>query len=415
MNKINEKPKIKKSKLTIDKTKIFKQENQKINKKRTSLFAKLFENKKLIKSEVCEQKKYNFVKEEQLFELILDDFEQQSKENKEKLNQKLYEIAISSINQNNSLQTNFSFYKIIELIDIGAYGKVFLGRSVFLNKEVAIKCFTKEEPQWGSLWEQEIQEMNILSELNHRNVVQFIDYYVTEKHFCYVSEYASRGNLFKFIKKNGVLDELVFIPIFKQIVEGMLYFKSQNVLHRDIKLENMLIDSDFIIKICDFGISVKMTENIKLNEFIGTPVYIAPEIVKGEGYNGFKSDVWSLGVLSFIALTGEIPFDGSTLDELKENILCSPFRFPKDIFLSDKMKLLISRMLEKDPFNRIDIEQVADLFSIKIHEVVLDSVEQRNQKLKKIENLKIEKRKIDFGMKTPFHNQIKALYKLLSC
>ncbi len=113
---------------------------------------------------------------------------------------------------------------------------------------------------------------------------------------------------------------------------------TNNILHRDVKLDNILLNEDNNIKICDFGISKRMYNNQVSFEHIGTPVYLAPEIISDQGYTGFGVDVWSLAVTSYIALTGEVPFKGSTLNELKKNISIFEFNPESVSHLSNKWK-----------------------------------------------------------------------------
>jgi len=114
--------------------------------------------------------------------------------------------------------------------------------------------------------------------------------------------------LLELLKNKGKFKEEEYIPIFEGIVRSLHYLHQKKILHRDIKLDNILLDWEKNVKVCDFGVSRKMKKNEKIFEHIGTPAYLAPEIIKEKGYEGFSADIWSLGILSFIALTGEVPF-----------------------------------------------------------------------------------------------------------
>lgn len=122
--------------------------------------------------------------------------------------------------------------------------------------------------------------------------------------------------------------------IFKQIVYGLAHIHTRSVLHRDIKLDNILIDSNDVIKICDFGVSKIIRRGAIINEQCGTPAYIAPEIIADEGYEGFFVDIWSLGVLLFAMLSGTVPFKAPNMSELHELILRGEFEFPVPISVS---------------------------------------------------------------------------------
>ena len=103
----------------------------------------------------------------------------------------------------------------------------------------------------------------------------------------------------------------------RQIVFGLAHIHSRNVLHRDIKLDNMLLDDDGAVKICDFGISTIIDKNKIIEDQCGTPAYLAPEIISNEGYQGFYVDHWSLGILLFAMLSGTVPFISDNMKDLK--------------------------------------------------------------------------------------------------
>lgn len=140
-----------------------------------------------------------------------------------------------------------------------------------------------------------------------------------------MTEYLEKGDLFSYVKENGQIDEVQFEKIFTQITSALVHIHSKSILHRDIKLDNILLDKNLNVKLCDFGISKLMKPNKAITEHIGTPVYLAPEIISEKGYTGFAADIWSLGVTAYISLTGEVPFKGSTIGELKKNILLFKF------------------------------------------------------------------------------------------
>ena len=122
------------------------------------------------------------------------------------------------------------------------------------------------------------------------------------------------------------------------------------------------------IKIADFGVSRKMKKKKLIYEHIGTPAYLAPEIIAENGYSDFKADVWSLGILAFIALTGMVPFKGESIKELNENILTKEIDYENPrLSLSDTMKYILSKMLIKNPKKRISLKKVAEIlkFSLK--------------------------------------------------
>jgi 5'-AMP-activated protein kinase catalytic alpha subunit len=148
--------------------------------------------------------------------------------------------------------------------------------------------------------------------------VRLFDTFETQKHICFVMELCSGGDLFSYIKKRRRLKEDVARFFFRQIIEGLAYVHNVKlVVHRDIKLENILLDATGNVKICDFGVSRQLkTEKQVMHEQCGTPAYIAPEILKDQGYSGFKVDMWSAGVCLYAMLIGSVPFKAGTMAAL---------------------------------------------------------------------------------------------------
>lgn len=260
--------------------------------------------------------------------------------------------------------TNLDFYRVIKPLGEGSYGKVYLGLSVLCELPVAIKCYDRAKIKSDSTCKRILQEIEILKFLNHPNIIKFFEIFENDKYIFMVLEYADKDDMFKFLKKNGKFKEHDFIPILAQILNGLHYLHSQHILHRDIKLDNILFNSEGQVKICDFGVSRRMNHKGLIHEHIGTPAYLAPEIVSGNGYSGFKADIWSLGVLSYIALFGNVPFKGDIIEDLNNNILNTDPVFPKNHNVSEQMVFVISRMLEKNPKKRLSLLQIAEQLDI---------------------------------------------------
>ena len=151
--------------------------------------------------------------------------------------------------------------------------------------------------------------------------------------------------------------ELQCRKMFKQIAEGVDYLHSINVAHRDIKLDNILIDDKAGIKIIDFGFSVLSAPAQKLKIFCGTPSYMAPELTQKREYEGKAVDMWALGVLIFVMLTGTFPFRGNSESELYARIQRGNFTVPD--YLSREAKKVISALLEVNSKKRITAREVS--------------------------------------------------------
>ena len=141
-------------------------------------------------------------------------------------------------------------------------------------------------------------------------------------------EYAGGGDLLHFVRKRKNLEEEAAKKIFKQVVHGIAHCHCRSVLHRDIKLDNILIDEEGGIKICDFGVSRLITKNQSIQEQCGTPAYLAPEIIADKGYKGYYVDLWSLGVLLYAMLQGDVPFRAASMEALLELIMKGKLEFP---------------------------------------------------------------------------------------
>ena len=134
-------------------------------------------------------------------------------------------------------------------------------------------------------------------------------------------EVCGGGDLLTYVRRRRKLKEDTARFLFKQIVTGLAYCHTKNVLHRDIKLDNILLTSQGDVKICDFGVSKLVTPGERMTEQCGTPAYIAPEVFKNQGYEGFASDIWSAGVVLYAMLFGAVPFKASNMAELHKYVL----------------------------------------------------------------------------------------------
>ena len=158
-----------------------------------------------------------------------------------------------------------------------------------------------------------IYETNLMKKLNHKNVTKILEMFEDKKYILIIMEYINGGNLFSFVKKRRKLSEKTAKYLFRQIIEGIKHIHENNIVHRDIKLENILIDVNNNVKICDFGIGKILSSNKELlYDQCGTPMYMAPEIFlssKKKGYEGPPVDIWSSGIALYIMLSGTLPFD----------------------------------------------------------------------------------------------------------
>ena len=248
------------------------------------------------------------------------------------------------IKKNNELPpTTLNFYKFVKMIGKGAFGKVTLGVHKLTGKQVAIKTIEKNYMQDDFSKRKVFQEVYLLKKIKHSNVIRLLEVFESSKHLLMVMEYAGGGDLLRLIKRKGKLQESDAKFIFKQIAYGLAHIHCRSVIHRDIKLDNILLDCEKGVKICDFGVSKIIKKGQVIQEQCGTPAYLAPEIIIDKGYEGFFVDVWSLGVLLFAMLCGTVPFKASNLDDLHKLILKGDFTFPTE--LSSEAQALVKGMI----------------------------------------------------------------------
>ncbi len=253
-------------------------------------------------------------------------------------------------------QTNMDYYKFVKLIGKGAFGKVTLGINKLTGKHVAIKTIDKSYMKDDFSRKKVFQEVYILKKIRHANVIRLLEVFEGPKQLFIVMEYASGGDLLKYVKKKGRLSEPEARGILRQILFGLGHIHARGVLHRDIKLDNILMDADGSVKICDFGVSKIITKGESIREQCGTPAYIAPEVISNEGYDGFYIDHWSLGVLLYAVLCATIPFKAQNMKELLKVINSTTVTFP--VSLSENAKDLVRGLLTINPYDRLSIPEI---------------------------------------------------------
>ncbi|XP_037948686.1 serine/threonine-protein kinase MARK2 isoform X5 [Teleopsis dalmanni] len=246
-------------------------------------------------------------------------------------------------------------YKLIKTIGKGNFAKVKLAKHLPTGKEVAIKIIDKTQLNPGSL-QKLFREVRIMKMLDHPNIVKLFQVIETEKTLYLVMEYASGGEVFDYLVLHGRMKEKEARVKFRQIVSAVQYCHQKRIIHRDLKAENLLLDSELNIKIADFGFSNEFTPGNKLDTFCGSPPYAAPELFQGKKYDGPEVDVWSLGVILYTLVSGSLPFDGSTLRELRERVLRGKYRIP--FYMSTDCENLLRKFLVLNPAKRASLETI---------------------------------------------------------
>lgn len=176
------------------------------------------------------------------------------------------------------------------------------------------------------------EEVDILTKLDHPNIVKYYETYIDEKYIYLVMEYIGGGELFQKIAEqdNQVFNEKDAAMYMRKLLSACNHMHSQGVVHRDIKPENIMLSKEGEIKLIDFGLSQRTQGNKKLKSIAGTPYYMAPEVLDGQ-YD-YKCDIWSLGVLLYVFMSGYLPFQGQNRNEVFNKISTGNYHFRHEEF-----------------------------------------------------------------------------------
>ncbi|KAL4917832.1 hypothetical protein BDW62DRAFT_75619 [Aspergillus aurantiobrunneus] len=296
-------------------------------------------------------------------------------------------------------ETTFGQYILGQTVGEGEFGKVKLGWKRDGSIEVAIKLIRRESLGSNPTRLPKIyREISILRDLSHPNIVRLHEMVETDRHIGIIMEYASGGELFDHILRNKYLKDNAARRLFAQLVSGVGYLHKKGIVHRDLKLENLLLDRNRNIIITDFGfantfdpadeLSEEIEYNLTNKEFVkrmrldkpnakglrrgdlmqtscGSPCYAAPELVVSDSlYTGRRVDVWSCGVILYAMLAGYLPFDddpanpdGDNINLLYKYIVTTPLTFPE--YVTPHARDLLRRILVPDPRKRADLFEVA--------------------------------------------------------
>ncbi|XP_053463590.1 NUAK family SNF1-like kinase 2 [Nycticebus coucang] len=246
-------------------------------------------------------------------------------------------------------------YEFLETLGKGTYGKVKKARESS-GRLVAIKSIRKDRIKDEQDLMHIRREIEIMSSLNHPHIIAIHEVFENSSKIVIVMEYASRGDLYDYISERQRLSERDARHFFRQIVSAVHYCHQNGIVHRDLKLENILLDANGNIKIADFGLSNLYHQGKFLQTFCGSPLYASPEIVNGKPYIGPEVDSWSLGVLLYILVHGTMPFDGQDHKTLVKQISNGAYQEPPKP--SDACGL-IRWLLMVNPTRRATLEDVA--------------------------------------------------------
>ncbi|CAK7269010.1 hypothetical protein SEPCBS57363_003384 [Sporothrix epigloea] len=242
-------------------------------------------------------------------------------------------------------------YTLGRLIGKGSFGKVYLASHKLTNgSKVVLKSANKDDSNLA-------REIHHHRQFVHPHIARLYEVIVTESMVWLVLEYCQGDELYNYLLKHGKLPFDKVQRIFTQLVGAVSYVHLQSCVHRDLKLENILLDKHENVKLVDFGFTREYEgKSNYLQTFCGTICYSAPEMLKGERYAGEKVDVWSLGVILYALLCGELPFDDDEDDVTRRMILADEPKYP-DHLPPDGLAL-IKAMLSKRPLLRPTLHDI---------------------------------------------------------
>mmetsp|Transcript_18816 Transcript_18816/g.32119 ORF Transcript_18816/g.32119 Transcript_18816/m.32119 type:complete len:375 (-) Transcript_18816:784-1908(-) len=277
--------------------------------------------------------------------------------------------TILAATQTNPLE-NHHKYSLVNPLSSGSFGFVHLYRNIETGEQVAIK-FIERGDRVNKYVEAEILNHRML---RHPHVIEFKEVFLTDTYICIAMEYATGGNLFSYVQRAVRLKEPAARWFFQQLVIGLDYCHRKGVVNRDIKLENTLLQMVQglplpLLKICDFGYSKAHFMSAPKSK-VGTLAYMSPEVLNSKGtYAGNLADIWSCGVMLYVMLFGQYPFESPSQGPVQQNqrvstmmarILQVQWTIPSDVPISAECRDLLSRMLVLDPTKRLTMQQITE-------------------------------------------------------
>ena len=333
---------------------------------------------------------------------------------------------INSLFKSQAIPDNINDYKFENKLGEGRFGKVRSAIHKSTNLKVAIKIIDKNQIKLKEDRQRVDSEISILKQIKHYNISKLFSCIESEERIYLVEEYVNGNDLNVFIKQKEKpkIREQKVLNYFRQIISAIEYVHKLGICHRDLKPENILINSKNDIKLIDFGLGKMFTKGQLLKTQCGSPFYASPEMINGNKYNGFNSDIWSLGVILYLMLFEELPFMDADMKRLYKKISAGKYEIPEDKLdeVSSEAIDLVKQILEVNPKQRIKISEIKShpwfnqisnvLYEgINTKEIILPIDEEIVEDINK--NYGYEKMRIRNNIIRNFYNHITSLYFIL--
>ncbi|XP_034360987.1 sperm motility kinase 1-like [Arvicanthis niloticus] len=309
-------------------------------------------------------------------------------------------------------------YDILRTIGEGSYAQVKLANHRLTGTAVAIKVLLKEKIHYYLI----STEVEIMKRMNHPNIVSLHQIIETEKNVFLILELADGHELLNWIKQSGFLPEGLARKIFRQIVHAMCYCHDICVVHRDLKPDNIMVDSTGKVKIVDFGLGAFVKPGKKLSRFCGALQFSAPEFFLAEPYDGTKVDAWNLGIILYFMVTGALPFEGATYKALERQVLLGRYAIPRHCHLSKELREIIRLLLTVDPSERPALKDIMahpwlkkEEPSSSSHSDKMDPSHLDPEIMTVMADMGFDPREVQKSFTDKLYNEPMATYSLLQC
>jgi len=278
--------------------------------------------------------------------------------------QEIYDNFVNSLKNSFGYLNFFDYYEMLDNLGEGIFGSVKLGVEKKTNQRVAIKIIKKNKAKESDI-ELVRNEIDIMKLCYHPNVIHLLDHFENGEYIFIVMEYIKGGCLTDYLKKNEFdFSEKRAAEIIYQLAKGLKYLHKYGIIHRDLKPDNIMLteaSDKGNVKIMDFGLSKILGKKEKSTDGFGTLTFVSPEVLIRKPYNK-EVDIWSLGVILYLMLSGELPFDDPDDNEqnIAKAIVYQDVKFPSEKFgkRSKSVIELIQRCLTKDPKSRIKVDEI---------------------------------------------------------